>query len=143
MSIISNIRSLFGAINEDPDAVPYENNLHVMKVGELITALENYLYENKKERYLQRLYYDWNATIDCVYYRKGGVILQSNETDSGNWSLIIPYIIHCLKFFDEDLNVQVSYVDEDLDWTLYDINDYCITEDGRFVMEISSPLSWS
>ena len=78
MSIISNIRSLFGAINEDPDAVPYENNLHVMKVGELISALENYLYENKKERYLQRLYYNWDATIDCVYYRMGEVVLQSN-----------------------------------------------------------------
>ena len=138
MSIISNLRSLFGAINEDPDAVPYENNLHVMKVGELISALENYLYENKKERYLQRLYYNWDATIDCVYYRMGEVVLQSNETDGGNWSLIIPCIIHCLKFFDEDMNVRVSYVDEDLDWELFDIVDYSITEDGRFVMQVCS-----
>lgn len=108
-----------------------------MKVGELITVLENYLNENKKERYLQRLYYDWDATIDCVYYRKGEVILQSNETDNGKWSLIIPYVIHCLKFFDRSLDVFVSYVDEDLDWDLYYIDGYYITEDGRFVIETS------
>ena len=135
MSILSKVRSLFGAINENPDAIPYENNLHVMKVGELISALENYLYEDRKERYLQRLYYDGgDGTIDCVYYRRGEVILQSNETDGGNWSLIVPYVIHCLKFFDENKKVRVSYVDEGLDWELYDIVEYYITEDGRFVM---------
>lgn len=108
-----------------------------MTVGELIRHLEEYLHEDKKGRYYHRLrahsssYYDDvdEDTIDCVYFRCGEVVLQSNETDNGNWSLIIPYIIHCLKFFDWDTTVVFCDSDEDLDYEYYDITDFYVLDE--------------
>ena len=57
-----------------------------------------------------------DVTIDCVYFRNGEVVLQSNETDNGNWSLIIPYVIHCLRLFNPNTEVCVQVSDVDLDW---------------------------
>lgn len=99
-----------------------------MKVGELISALKNYLDEDPEERYLQRLHTENDCSIDCVYYRCGEVVLQSNETDNGNWSLIIPYVIHCLKFFNYNMDVCVQVSDEDLDYAYYDISGYDIID---------------
>lgn len=92
-----------------------------MTVQQLITTLQNYLDNDKQGRYLNRLYitdgYNYEcSSIDCVYYRNGEVVLQSNETDNGNWALIIPYIIHCLKFFNKNMDVCVQVSDEDLDY---------------------------
>ena len=66
-----------------------------MTVGDLIKAIENFLVEDKKGRYLNHVFINDgyeidNYTIDSVYYRCGEVVLQSNETDNGDWCLIVP-----------------------------------------------------
>ena len=61
-------------------------------------------------------------------------MLQSNETDNGNWDLIAPYVLHCLKFFKQDLEVCVQVSDEELDYSYYSTEN-CYIEDGeRFVI---------
>ncbi len=114
-----------------------------MKVGELIYALDNFLKADPKGRHYHHVFindgYDIdNYTIDSVYYRCGEVVLQSNETDNGDWCLIVPYVLHCLKFFNKNLEVCIQVSDEDLDWEYYDTNN-CYIEDGhRFVISCSS-----
>lgn len=117
-----------------------------MTVGELIEHLDEYLSWDRKGRYQDRLHvsdgYYLDHTIDCVYYRKGEVVLQSNETDNGNWDLIIPYIIHCLKFFKRDLEVIVMESDDDLDYAYYDIKGFHLAgekwdDDNKFTLDVS------
>lgn len=96
-----------------------------MTVGELIYELESFLSEDRKRRYKQRVFindgYDiYDYSINSVYYRNGEVVLQSNETDNGNWDLIAPYVLHCLKFFKKDLTVCIQVSDEDLDYEYFD-----------------------
>lgn len=75
-----------------------------------------------------------NYTIDSIYYRCGEVVLQSNETDNGDCSLIAPYVLHCLKFFKKNLEVCVQVSDENLDYSKN-----CYIEDGsRFIIYCSS-----
>ena len=69
-----------------------------MTVGELIFELESFLSEDRKNRYKHHVFindgYDiCDYTINSVYYRNREVVLQSNETDNGNWDLIAPYEI--------------------------------------------------
>lgn len=113
-----------------------------MTVSELISSLEDYLYEDKKGRYHNYLYISdednyTDITIDSVYYRCGEVVLQSNETDTPRWSLIIPYIIHCLKFFNGNTEVCVQVSDEDLDWEYLDTIDTYTDGDGDFTISCS------
>ncbi len=114
-----------------------------MTVGDLIKAIENFLEEDKKGRYLNHVFINDgyeidNYTIDNVYYRCGEVVLQSNETDNGDWCLIAPYVLHCLKFFKRNLEVCVQVNDEDLDYYYYNTEN-CYIEDGnRFVISCSS-----
>ena len=114
-----------------------------MTVGELIFALESFLSEDRKGRYLNHVFindgYDIdNYTIDSVYFRCGEVVLQSNETDNGDWCLIVPYVLHCLKFFRKDMEVCIQVSDEDLDWEYYDTNSSYIEDGNRFVISCSS-----
>lgn len=99
-----------------------------MTVGELRSALKFFWAEDRERHYLSHVYINDgedidNFTIDSVYYRCGEVVLQSNETDNGNWCLIAPYVLHCLKFFDRDLEVCIQVSDEDLDWEYFDTGD--------------------
>ena len=108
-----------------------------MTVGELISHLEEYLKEDKQGRYYHTLhasnlyenYSDYG--IDNVYYRAGEVVLQSNETDNGNWNLIIPYIIHCLKFFNRNITVTFCESDEDLDYEYFDIEEFYVVDEDE------------
>lgn len=114
-----------------------------MTVGKIINNLNSYLYANKSGRYYNKLYLsDGNeledATVDSVYYRSGEIVLQSNETDNGDWSLIIPYIIHCLKFFQKDLEVCVQVSDEDLDYEYFDADYTYVDSDGDVQISCSS-----
>jgi hypothetical protein len=110
-----------------------------MNVGELIDAIEIFLKEDRRGRALSRIYindgYDIDDyTIDSVYYRCGEVVLQSNETDNGNWALIAPYVLHCLKFFKRSTNVCIQVSDEDLDWEYYDTCGCYINDNNQFVI---------
>lgn len=114
-----------------------------MTVGELISALEAFLSENRKRRYLHHVFINDtyeidNYTIDSVYYRCGEVVLQSNETDNGDWCLIAPYVLHCLKFFKKDMEVCIQVSDKDLDWEYYDTDSFYIEDGERFVIACSS-----
>lgn len=113
-----------------------------MTVGELISALEDFLSEDYRGRYLHNVFindgYDIYCAIDSVYYRCGEVVLQSNETDNGNWNLIALYVLHCLKFFKRDMDVCIQVSDEDLDWEYFDTNSYYIDDSGDFVISCSS-----
>lgn len=114
-----------------------------MIVRDLIRELEDYLHEDTKGRYYNKLYisdgYEYeDVTIDCVYYRNGEVVLQSNETDNRNWSLIIPYIIHCLRFFNPNTEVCIQVSDEDLDWEYLDTDYTYVDDDDDFQISCSS-----
>ena len=62
-------------------------------------------------------------TIDSIYSRNGEVVLQSNEIeDTLEYSLRAGYILHCLEWFDEDMEVCLMECDEDNDYTFYDID---------------------
>lgn len=107
-----------------------------MNVGQLIEEIEHYLNNNDGVYYNNMYVSDEDTmdgfTIDSVYYRCGEVVLQSNETDTGDWSLILPYILHCLRFFNRNLEVCVQYSDEDLDWMYYSTDYTYVDDDGDF-----------
>lgn len=105
-----------------------------MTVAELINGLQSYLSKEGAGNFKSYVECDIDCTIDSVYYRCGEVILQSNETDNGNWSLIAPYILHCLKFFKKDLTVCVQVSDEDLDWQYYDVLGGCADDSEKFTL---------
>ena len=114
-----------------------------MTVGELIFELESFLSEDRKNRYKHHVFindgYDiCDYTINSVYYRNREVVLQSNETDNGNWDLIAPYVLHCLKFFKKDLTVCIQVSDEDLDYEYFDTIKGYVEGCERFVIACES-----
>ena len=114
-----------------------------MTVGELIFELESCLSEDRKNRYKHHVFindgYDiCDYTINSVYYRNREVVLQSNETDNGNWDLIAPYVLHCLKFFKKDLTVCIQVSDEDLDYEYFDTIKCYVEGFERFVIACES-----
>ena len=114
-----------------------------MTVGELIFELESFLSEDRKNRYKHHVFindgYDiCDYTINPVYYRNREVVLQSNETDNGNWDLIAPYVLHCLKFFKKDLTVCIQVSDEDLDYEYFDTIKCYVEGFERFVIACES-----
>ena len=114
-----------------------------MTVGELIFELESFLSEDRKNRYKHHVFindgYDiCDYTINSVYYRNREVVLQSNETDNGNWDLIAPYVLHWLKFFKKDLTVCIQVSDEDLDYEYFDTIKCYVEGFERFVIACES-----
>ena len=113
-----------------------------MTVEELTERLTTYLNEDKENRYYTNLYISdgediEDVAIDCVHYRAGEVLLRSNETDNGSWCLTIPYIIHCLKYFPNKMNVCVQVNDGILDYDYFDTDDTYIDEKDEFIIECS------
>lgn len=117
-----------------------------MTVGELIEELEDFITEDNSRKH-NNLYvcsscysecYDGedieNHTIDAVYPRNGEVVLQSNESDD-EWSLRLNYIVHCLKFFNNDTEVVYMDCDDDNNYDFHD-TEYCyIDDDDDFVIQ--------
>lgn len=99
-----------------------------MTVGELINCINIYISSNKKRSW-EHLYVCGDYTIDNIYYREGYVVLQSNEIDYRRNSLVLKYILHCLKYFKPEREVIFMNCDEDEDYEFRSLEKCVITFD--------------
>lgn len=96
-----------------------------MTVSELMSGIEDLLDEDYSLSD-QTLNDDDDNIVNCVYLRNGEVVLQSNKIEYENvgadYDVSVKYILHCLGYFDEDLDVCFMYCDSDNDASFYDID---------------------
>lgn len=111
-----------------------------MTVSELMSGIEDLLDEDYSFAD-QALHDDDHNIVNCVYLRNGEVVLQSNkieyQNDGAEYEVTIRYMLHCLGYFDDDLEVCFMYCDSDNYASFYDI-DSLYSDNFNICMNTSS-----
>ena len=102
-----------------------------MTVSELKTAINNILDEDYSLASLN-MYDEVDNRISCIYLRNGEVVLQSNaiennSCDDDEYLFSASFALHCLNFFNDDLEVCYMYCNANNYASFYDI-DYVYTD---------------